>query len=236
MTAPLAPLSNVTVATPPPEGACSASPEASLLAFQQWLSPAFPTGGFAYSQGMEVPMAARELRDADSVGRYLADCLRFGSGRTDAILLCHAAREESDLYALAELAEALAPTAERLRELREIGKAIAALTNAINGTNHPPRPYPVALGAAARRLDLPPARLAQMFLQAQATTLLSAATRFIPLGQTEAQIALARLSPLILDLGAEAAAASLDDIASASFRADLASAAHETLEVRIFRT
>jgi urease accessory protein len=213
-----------------------ASPEASLLAFQQWLSPAFPTGGFAYSQGMEVPMAARELTTAESVARHLADVLRFGSGRTDAILLCHAAQDDSDLEALTALAEALAPTAERLREIREIGVAITTLTNALNGTAHPPRPHAVALGAAARALDLPPPRLAQMFLHAQAASLLSAATRFIPLGQTEAQLALARLAPLILDLGEEAAHASLDSIGSATFRADLASAAHETLDVRIFRT
>ncbi|MFN4172748.1 MAG: urease accessory protein UreF, partial [Pseudorhodobacter sp.] len=206
------------------------------LAFQQWLSPAFPTGSFAYSQGMEVPMAARELHDAAGVARYLSDILRFGSGRTDAILLCHAARTDSDLDALAILAEALAPTAERLREIREIGAAVTALTNALNGTDHPPRPHAVALGAAARRLDLPRPRLAQMFLQAQAATLLSAATRFIPLGQTEAQLALARLAPLILDLGEEAATAPLDSIGAATFRADLASAAHETLDVRIFRT
>jgi len=213
-----------------------ASPEASLLAFQQWLSPAFPTGGFAYSQGMETPMAGRELHGAAGVETYLSDLLRFGSGRTDAILLCHAARGDSDLDALAELAEALAPTAERLREIREIGTAITTLTNALNGTAHPPRPHAVALGAAARRLDLPPPRLAQMFLHAQAASLLSAATRFLPLGQTEAQLALARLAPLILDLGAEAANAPLDSIISATFRADLASAAHETLDVRIFRT
>ncbi len=213
-----------------------AAPEASLLAFQQWLSPAFPTGGFAYSQGMEVPMAQRELRDAAGVAAYLADILRFGTGRVDAILLCHAARPGSDADALADLALALAPTAERLREIREIGAAVTALTNALNGTDHPPRPHAVALGVAARCLDLPAERLAAMFLHAQAATLVSAATRFVPLGQTEAQIALAGLAPLILDLANEAATAPLDAIRSATFRADLASAAHETLDVRIFRT
>ncbi|MBL4917099.1 urease accessory protein UreF [Szabonella alba] len=221
------------IAVPSPP---KASPGASLLAFQQWLSPAFPTGGFAYSQGMEGPMAARELRDAAGVGDYLADILRFGSGRVDATLLCHAALGDSDADALADLALALAPTAERLREIREIGAAITALTNALNGTAHPPRPHAVALGVAARGLDLPGAQLAAMFLQAQATTLVSAATRFIPLGQTEAQLALARLAPLILDLADEAARTPLEAIGSATFRADLASAAHETLDVRIFRT
>ncbi|TKA96518.1 urease accessory protein UreF, partial [Cereibacter changlensis] len=75
-----------------------------LLSLVQWLSPAFPTGGFAYSHGLEWAISAGEVRDGASVERWLADVLRFGAGRTDAILLAQALAADADLGALTDIA------------------------------------------------------------------------------------------------------------------------------------
>lgn len=68
------------------------------------------------------------------------------------------------------------------------------------------------------------------------SNLVQAAQRLMPLGQTRGQILLAALAPLCDTIGAEAAGASVDDIGTATFAADIASMRHDTLEPRIFRS
>lgn len=208
----------------------------SLLTLVQWLSPAFPIGAYAYSHGLEAVIAAGEVRDAAALRQWVADVLDYGAGRTDAILLAHALRDAADHAALAALARAMAPTAERLQETEELGAALTRATDALRGTASVPLPFPVALGRAAEGLPLPPAQVIALALQAFAAGLVSAAVRFVPLGQSEGQAVLAALHPLILRLAAEAADAPLSAIGSAAIRADMASARHETLPIRIFRT
>ena len=214
--------------------------EAGLLALAQWLSPAFPLGSFAYSHGLETAVAEGRVTSAAALESWLRHLLRFGSGRADAVLL-HAALRGDDADGLADLARALAPSAERLRETEEQGAALARTVNALtvdalSGQAEPARPLPVALGVAARRLDLPPVRIVALYLHSFASNLTSCATRFVPLGQTEAQGALARLAPDIAATAAETEGADPARIASSAFGADLAAMAHETLPVRIFKT
>ena len=94
----------------------------------------------------------------------------------------------------------------------------------------------MALGAAARGLDLPVERVISFYLHAFATGLVQAGVRFVPLGQTEGQGVLAGLHGLIGAVAAEAALAGLDDLGSGAFRGDLAAMRHETMDTRIFRT
>ncbi|NJM84300.1 MAG: urease accessory protein UreF, partial [Tabrizicola sp.] len=63
-----------------------------LLTLVQWLSPAFPTGAFACSHGLEWAVAAGEVRQAAEVQAWLADVLAHGSGWQDAVVLAAALR------------------------------------------------------------------------------------------------------------------------------------------------
>ena len=209
---------------------------AALLTLVQWLSPAFPVGTYAYSHGLEAVIAAGEVRDAAALRQWVADVLDYGAGRTDAILLAHALRAGADHAGLAALSRALAPTAERLQETEELGAALTRATDALCGTDSAPLPFAVALGRAAQGLPLPAPQVIALALQAFASGLVSAAVRFVPLGQTEGQAVLAALHPLILRLAAETAEAPLSSIGTAAIRADIASARHESLHTRIFRT
>lgn len=206
-----------------------------LLTLVQWLSPAFPVGSFAYSHGLEWAMDAGRIRNAADLQNWLAALLAEGAGRSDAILLARA-MDDGDPAPLAALADALAPSRERAQEAMEQGAAFLRTTNALTGADWPPMPLPVAVGAAARALGLPPAEVTALYLQAFAGALVQAAVRFLPLGQTEGQRVLAALHPLILTLAAEAATAPPDAIGSAAFGSDLASLHHETMDTRIFRT
>lgn len=207
-----------------------------LLTLVQWLSPAFPTGAFAYSHGLERVIAVGDVTDAASFEVWLRNVLHYGAGWQDAVLLSHALASDADLDALDALARALAPSTERLQESAEQGAALARMVAGVTGRALPARMLPVVMGEAAGSLGLPMAEVAQLYLQGFASNLCTIATRHVPLGQTEGQTVLARLLPDIAVLGQRAAGASLDDLGGCALAADLAAFQHETMDVRIFRT
>jgi urease accessory protein len=204
------------------------------LTLTQWLSPAFPTGAFAYSHGLETEIAAGVVVDAVTLAAWLENILRYGAGWQDAVLLSHAL--EGDCDTLDDLARALAPCAERLQEGMEQGAALARTVAALTGRALPPRMLPVAVGEAAAPLDLPKADVIALYLQGFAGNLVTIGTRHVPLGQTEGQAVLSGLAPLIHDLAGRAAEAPLDALGTCALAGDLAALRHETQEVRIFRT
>lgn len=208
---------------------------ADRLRLIQWLSPAFPIGGFAYSQGLETAITEGTIRTSEATESWIAAVLAYGSGRSDAILLAHARAPDADLGALTDLALALAPSTERKTELMEQGRAFTALISALT-TPKPMLPYPLAIGVATRDLTLATKEILALWLHSLAAQLTYAAVRFIPLGQTEGQRILANLAPMISALADRIAVASLEDITTSTLGADLAAMRHETLPVRIFRT
>lgn len=204
---------------------------AALQRLFAWLSPAFPVGGFAYSHGIEQAIADGWLTGPDEVRDWIADILRHGAGRNDAILLAHAWRGED----VAELALALSGCAERRRETAEQGASFARIASAVEGAL-PAAPYPVALGIAAARAGIPLAETLAIFLQAFASNLITACVKSVPIGPTEGQRILSALMPLIRRIASDAQAATLDDLGTCAFRSDLAAIRHETLQPRIYRT
>lgn len=207
-----------------------------LLALTQWLSPAFPVGGYAYSHGLEQAIASGAVATADGLFDWLTDILDLGAGRADAVLLCRAMEAGADTEALGDTARALAASRERWEETRDQGAAFTGAHNALTGAAFAPAALPVAVGRAARALSLAPERVAALYLQAFASNLVSGAVRFVPLGQSEGQAVLGRLQPVILRVATEAAETPPEGIASGVPGADLAAMLHETQEVRIFRT
>ena len=211
---------------------------AALLTLARWLSPAFPTGGFAFSHGLEALVAAGRMTSASDLQGWLADILAYGSGRNDAILLAASWRTDGDAARaeLADLALALAAGAERVAETRAQGAAFAQALKGSGEADLPGWPLPVAVGAAARRAGLPLAETLLLYLQNFATNLATIAVRHVPLGQSEGQAVLAALAPLIARLAAEAAEQGIDDLGGCALAADMASLEHETLATRIFRS
>lgn len=206
-----------------------------LLTISRWLSPAFPTGGFAWSHGLEAAVA--DGLGPDGLEGWLEDALRFGAGRTDAILLGAAWRAEvEELPGLIELAVALGPSRERRAEAWGQGAALAGTLRAVHGWVLPDAPWPVALGRAARLGGLPAGPVAAVALQGWVTTLVQAGQRLMPLGQTAAQAILMRLAPVCEGVAGEAVGLSTDEIGSCGWAMDVASMRHEALSPRIFRS
>jgi urease accessory protein len=210
-------------------------PIAARLRLAQWLSPGFPVSGYAYSHGLEQAITTGEIHDARSLTSWLTGLLTSGACQADGVLVARAAAGDP-LEPLAEAAEALAGSAERWSETRDQGAAFVATSNALCTTQLPPLPYPVAVGARARDLDLPAAEVVALYMQAFLANLISGAVRLIPLGQTEGQQISQGLHAELSTQARHLATRPLSEIATGSFRADLAAMAHETQDVRIFRT
>ncbi|HLZ04257.1 MAG TPA: urease accessory protein UreF [Bradyrhizobium sp.] len=243
----------MTTNEPPPVDGRSAMTEvdqAALYRLMTWLSPSFPVGGFSYSSGLEWAVEAGDIGDAASLREWLAAMLADGSGFCDAVFLAaaHRAVEADNARALrevAELAAAFVPSRERQLETSTQGRAFVEIARAAwdcdgldqviaqcGGTIV----YPVAVGivSAAHAIPLEPS--VHAFLHALVSNWISAGARLIPLGQTDSQRVLAALEGAVAATARRAIDASLDDLGSGTFRADLASLHHETQYTRLFRS
>jgi urease accessory protein len=213
-----------------------------------WLSPAFPVGAFAYSHGLEWAFEAGDVADAASLQDWLADLVAHGSLRNDAILFAQAYRSAADpsaLGAVAELALALASSAERRLETVTQGDAFVsaiaktwpcATIDRLREVWPDAVAYPVAVGVAAAGHEVALADALEAFALGFVANLVSAALRLGIVGQTDGQRVTAALIPAVRSLAEFAGRATLDDLGGAAFRSDLASLRHETQYTRLFRS
>jgi urease accessory protein len=226
------------------------SEAAALYRLMTWLSPSFPVGGFSYSSGIEWAVEAGDITDAASLRNWLGAMLADGAGFCDGVFLAQAHRaaefgEDGALREIAELAAAFVPSRERQLETSAQGRAFIEIArNAWNcdgleamiarceGTIV----YPVAVGVVSAAHAIPLAPTLHGFLHALTSNWISAASRLIPLGQTDSQRVLASLEPMVSATAKRAITATLEDLGSATFRADLASLRHETQYTRLFRS
>ncbi len=215
-----------------------------------WLSPSFPVGAFAYSSGIEWAVEAGDVADAATLHDWLAAMIADGTGFCDAVFVAHAHRaasrsEDAVLAGLCELAAAFVPSRERQLETTAQGRAFIDIAQAtwpcaalarLLAINPDAVAYPVAVGVVSAGHQVPLAPTLSAFLHALASNWISCGVRLVPLGQTDGQRVLAALEPLIRATAARAAEASLEDVGSATFRADIASMRHESQYTRLFRS
>ena len=228
-------------------------PPLALLRFQSWLSPAFPTGSYSYSHGLEWAVEAGWVDNRESLVDWLEADLRFGSGRNEAIFFSEAWRCARDkdcakLFEIAELAAAFRGTAEFVLESSQQASASRAtlrqvwpdwLLDSLSqllSERQVPTALAVVLGVRSAREGIPIGLALPAFLQSYIANLVTAGVRLVPLGQTDGQSAIAALEQAVLAAGAQARNATVDDLGSAAFMVDLGSMAHETQYTRLFRS
>lgn len=224
--------------------------QAATYRLMTWLSPAYPVGAFSYSSGIEWAVEAGDIACATTLRHWLEAILSDGAGINDGIFFAQAYRavtggNDVALVEIAELAAAFVPTRERHLETVSLGRAFIDVTRAawpcpalekLQDLWHGPVAYPVAVGVACAGHDIPLAPAAHAFLTALTANWVSAGLRLIPLGHTESQNLLRTLEPAVTRAVRRALDASLDDLGSATLRADLASARHESQYTRLFRS
>ena len=232
------------------QNAMNESEAAALYRLMTWLSPAFPVGAFSYSSGIEWAVEAGDIVDAASLRDWLGAMLAEGPGFCDGVFLAHAhraasSREDKMLRDVAELAAAFVPSRERQLETSAQGRAFIEIARAAWNCDGLDRMishcdgtivYPVAVGLVSAAHAIPLAPTLHGFFHALISNWISAGARLVPLGQTDNQRVLASLEPVVVATAQRAVTVTLDDLGSATYRADLASMRHETQYTRLFRS
>ena len=215
-----------------------------ILRLQTWLSPAFPTGAFAYSHGLEALVGSDTIGTRTDLRDWIEDLLRHGSGWNDAVLLAAAYRyvgsKGHNLAEIADLAGALSPSSGRL--LETVAQGTAFLKAAEPWITDPglglPKeaPLPVAVGALCGHLHIDLELSILCYLNAFAGNQVQASLRLFRLGQADGVVILSELEQTVLDVAAQAAISTIDDLGGCALMADIAAQTQETLETRIFRS
>jgi urease accessory protein len=217
-----------------------------ILPLFAWLSPSYPVGCYAYSHALEWAVEAGDVSDETTLVAWLTDLLTLGLGRNDAILLSHAYRaveqgHRRDLETVNELALALSPSAELYLETSQQGRSFLDATLAAWPSPHLPPlegdvAFPVAIGMAAAAHSVPLPITSQAYLFGLVQTLVSAAIRLAPIGQTVGIRVSAALAGTAQDIAHQGMVLTLDDVGGSTFRADLGSFHHENQYTRLFRS
>lgn len=222
-------------------------PSLALLRLLQLVSPSLPIGGFTYSQGIEWAVECGWIKTAADLEAWLEDQLHSTIARLDLPVLrrLYAAVEQDDLPALQHWNSfllACRETAELRLEETNRGRALADLLVKLelpDSAHWKPvltRAQLAGFAFAASRWDIPLEQAALGYAWSWLENLVLAAVKLIPLGQTQGQQVLQRLSPTIPALLPLANQLQDDEIGAANPGLAIASSLHETQYTRLFRS
>ena len=202
-----------------------------------WLSPAYPIGAYSFSHGLEEAIASQTVVGKDSFFDWLFQILHFGSGRNDLIFVSIAYRSAyKDLNSLADISTSFAGTKERYIETLQQGLAFSKVTSVLLKKEIPSVPLPLAVGYAAKVENIDIDKLLPLYLHSFAANLISAAVRFLPLGQTEGQNILFRLFDDFEKISKQAKNMEIEDLGNSCVLNDIGSMRHEIMKTRIFKS
>jgi len=218
-----------------------------LMRLLQIVSPALPIGAFAYSQGLEQTVAEGWVTDEAEAAAWLLGLLESSFATLDLPVLARliTAWRAGDLPTVERWSAWLAacrPTREIRAEDRQLGAALARVLVALDLEDAAPwttRTYVThaamfALAAVRFHVPIEAALAGHAFSWAEAIT--SAAVRLVPLGQNAGQRLLAAAGAAIPAVVTRALRLPDHEIGSAAPGQAIASARHETLYSRLFRS
>lgn len=240
------------------------SPEAPMTA--PWLtrlmhlvSPSLPTGGFAYSQGLEWVVEKGWITDETTLSHWLGNVLETGMAHVDVPLLqrLYRAVAHQDLAAFTRAAQwvrACRETKELRNEEADRGRAMAAIIKELGlcqgsmvqffeKADHEKWQKVIAssqlagFAYACAIWQIPVQGAARGYLWSWLENQVLAAVKIIPLGQSAGQRVLARLCPAI-----DTATVSglhierFEQMGSSLPALSIASCCHETQYTRLFRS
>jgi urease accessory protein len=223
-----------------------------LLEGLRFIDTFFPSGGYAFSSGLEAAIQGGAVRDSNQFARYIEDLLRGGLSRREALATKRANRAGATgtVSAALDIDRTLEATklsrASRLAS-RQMGRqVIRVAADQIRGNSilpayrdeidaerapgHLAITFGLTLGAAGWSQE----DTAAAFLYQTAVGFVSAAMRLSPLGQHEGQRILGEWLPLIERISREIDS----DTAMSSWSPiqDIYAMRHGRLEWRLFRS
>ncbi len=218
-----------------------------LARLLQLASPSLPVGAYAYSEGLEQAVDWGWVHDEDSAGRWVGGLLEHGLARLDVPLLgrLHAAWSAGDTARVRDLSAwliACRETSELRLTDRQLGQSLArvlaglGVDDAEAWRRDDDASFAALFALAAVRFGVPLHDAAAALMWCWCEHVVAAAVKLVPLGQSAGQ-------RLLFDAGARIPALAVrgltlddDDIDGAAPGLAVASAAHEVLHTRLFRS
>lgn len=218
-----------------------------LLRLLHLVSPSLPIGSFTYSQGIEWAVEAGWIKTADDLESWLESLLHTGMTYLDLPILqrLYTAVEQQDrevLHYWIDYLNASRETAELLQEEKNRGRALTDLLIALEipqAAHWKPllaQNQSAAFVLAAVHWQIPLQQAAYGYVWSWLENLVLAAVKIIPLGQTQGQKVLHRMSPLLPGIVHTALTVSDEEIGASSPALAIASSRHETQYTRLFRS
>jgi urease accessory protein len=221
-----------------------------LLRGLRFIDSFFPSGGYAFSSGLEAAVQDGAVQSAEGLSSYVEDLLRSMAQREAvAVGLAHrAAINETLRVALVadhEL-EAMKLSREARHASRQMGRQVIRIAAEREGqcilhdfllaveSDRSPGHLAVSLGLTLGAFDWEKKEAIAGFFYQSAVGLVSAALKLIPMGQREGQRLLAKWSMPIAELSDWAA--SRVSMRSWSPVQDIYAMRHSRLESRLFRS
>ncbi|GLR25000.1 urease accessory protein UreF [Limnobacter litoralis] len=233
-----------------------------LMRLMHLSSVGLPVGGYSFSHGLEFALDARWLNNADQIEQWITVQLLHGLARVDLPVLLNVMRvldnspnvqtdkarnlmnQAGPLHLLQPWND-LALACRESRELRmtdaAMGNALAKLLPALGLPCLPAQPgfdwsFPVLFAWASQAWAIEPHHAACGYAWSWLENQVTAATKLLPLGQTQAQALLASCQYSVPQAVALAATLGEDDIGASLPALAAASARHETQYTRLFRS
>jgi urease accessory protein len=221
----------------------AAAQRMALLRLMHLVSPALPVGAYAYSQGLESAVELGWVHDIDSARDWLAGIMRNGLARLELPVLLRLlnAQNDSEWQHWNQWLLAARETEELYLEDTQLGAALRKILATL--TIDVPVPlqtgdisFVAAFALAGRHFGIEPQTLAAGLAWSWLENQVAAATKLIPLGQTQALRILDALIPELASLPSVAAMLAEDDIGATLPGLVMASSFHQTQYSRLFRS
>lgn len=224
----------------------------SLLHGLRFIDSFFPSGGYAYSSGLEAAVQGNQIHNAEDLSYYVEDLFRRGLGHCEAVAagLGHDAAISGTLQvalgADQEL-DAMKLSRDARMASRQMGRQIlrSAGEQAVPSStlrhfaaevegDRSPGHLAVSLGLTLGTLKWPRQESVAAFLYHTAVGFVSASLKLLPIGQREGQRLLARWMPLIVEVSCQVEHE--ETLTSWSPVQDIYSMRHARLTSRLFRS
>jgi urease accessory protein len=224
----------------------------SLLTGLRFIDSFFPSGGYAYSSGLEAAVQAKAVRSGDDLSRYVEDMFRQGIAHREAVAvgISHDALLRNDVQLALSVdheLHAMKLGQESRVASQQMGRQVAKLAverldahavvqefSAAIEAERTPGHFPVALALTLADAGWSKPQTIAAFCYQTAVGFVSAGLKLLPIGQREGQHLLERWMPL-LDQCVTRAGVSQTMTAWSPVQ-DIYAMRHNRLESRLFRS
>ncbi len=224
----------------------------SLIRGLRFIDSFFPSGGYAFSSGLEAAVQGGAVQNADDLSRYVVDLIRGGVSRRDAVVVvvAHKAVVRGKIEKVLKIdreLDAMKISRESRVASRQMGRQVIRVAaeqfrahrlleefrTAVE-EDRTPGHLPVSFGMALAACGWTSADTVAAYLYQTAVGFVSAAMKLLPVGQREGQRLLEQWTPLVAHLSQQVPGRAM--LVSWSPVQDIYAMRHSRLASRLFRS